>query len=220
MLVVIVTTRMIAAYSCAYDVNNLIFEFIFIILIVIFHPPAADRSRDSPGELAPIVRGWNIVSTFMKEDHPESSVEKKNIKRHLQAWDMLCLALSMTTKDISVCWDSKKKVQTQQTGEKFLISLWLYISDFGEPNFCEPSLSVRRWWLEVWWRVRKPWDQKQLILGCTVEGPDLTGEVVEGFREQRWFDWIVCLGQKEVISLWYIWIWVPMWYIWIWVSDV
>jgi len=55
MLVVIVTTIMIAAYSCAYDVNNLIFEF--IILIVIFHPPAADRSRDSPGELAPIVRG-------------------------------------------------------------------------------------------------------------------------------------------------------------------
>lgn len=110
---------------------------------------------------------------------------------------MLCLALSTTTKDISVCWDSKKKVKTQQTGEKFLISLWLYISDFGEPNFCEPSLSVRRWWLEVWWRVRKPWDQKQLIHGCTLEGPDVTGEVVEGFREQRWFDWIVFWDKKR-----------------------
>ena len=180
--------------------------YIYIILIVIFHPPAADRSRDSPGELAPIVRGWNIVSTFMKKIIQRVPWKKKHKKTSSSLWHVV----------FGTFHDNK----TQQTGEKFLISLWLYISDFGEPNFCEPSLSVRRWWLEVWWRVRKPWDQKQLIHGCTVEGPDVTGEVVEGFREQRWFDWIVCLGQKEVISLWYIWIWVPMWYIWIWVSDV
>lgn len=163
--------------------------------------------------------GMKYSFNAMKEDHPESSVEKKHKKSSSSLWHVVFGTFHDNKRHISVL-RFEKKVKTQQTGEKFLISLWLYISDFGEPNFCEPSLSVRRWWLEVWWRVRKPWDQKQLIHGCTVEGPDVTGEVVEGFREQRWFDWIVCLGQKEVISLWYIWIWVPMWYIWIWVSDV
>lgn len=185
-------------------------------MILIFHPPAADRSRDSPREFAPIVRGWNIVSTSWKKIIQKVPWKKNNIKRHLQAWDMSCLSLSMTQKTHQ-CFDIRKKkarnsIKSHQSREKllvFLISLRWYIDTFPIlfrwtviPFFLDHRRTVRRWWLEVWWRVRKPWDQKLLLLGEVVEGK---GAMI----------WLSCLfgTERSDISVIYFEYEFLMWYI-------
>lgn len=190
-----------------------------MILIVIFHPPAADRSRDSPGELAPIVRGWNIVSTLWKKIIQKVPWKKKHKKTSSSLWHVVFGTFHDNKRHISVLRFEKKGQNPTN---------WWKVLDILV------AIHFRFRWTKFLWTVAV---RKEVMAGGLMKGEETVGpEAVDprmhpwGTWRDRWGSWGVqgaemiwlnCfLGQKEVISMWYIWIWVPMWYIWIWVSDV